>query len=77
MHIDFPQIFFVLTVGVNIKQNLVMTVCCGGSVSMTALLHSSGLLSSDSLLADLQHHQYVTVVLYLQPSVGSVEEVAA
>jgi len=77
MTIDFPQILFVLTVRVNIKQNLVMTVCCSGSVSVTGLLHSTGLLSGDSLLVDLQHHQYLTVVLYLQLSVGSVEEVAA
>ncbi|KAM7406247.1 hypothetical protein PAMP_000635 [Pampus punctatissimus] len=42
---------------------------CGGSVTVAALLHSSGLLSGDSL----KHVQYLTMMLYLQPLVGSVE----
>lgn len=53
----------VLTVRVNIKPNLVMTVVSGSSVSVTVLLHGSSLLSGDSLPDDLQHVQYLTMVM--------------
>lgn len=40
-----------------------MTVFSGSNVSMTVLLHRSGSLSDDSLPADLQHVQYLTMVM--------------
>ncbi len=63
MHIDSFPPKNVLTVGVDIKQNSVMTAFSGSSVSVTVLLHGSGLLSGDSLPADLQHVQYLTMVM--------------
>lgn len=65
----------VLTGGVDFEQSLVLTFFSGSSVSVTAPLHGSGLLSGDSLPADLQHvHSHhgdvkENGVIYLPPSV--------
>lgn len=52
-----------LPVGVDIQQNLVMTVFRSSSIGVTVLLRSSTLLAGDSLPADLQHVHYLTMVM--------------
>lgn len=52
-----------LIVRVDVRQNLVMTVVSGSSISAAVLLHASGLLSGDSLQADIQHVQYLTTAM--------------